>query len=123
MKQSAYTEAKPQSPQREEPPEPMNVTDGLAVEAKANREIPFADQNSDSSESEDLANVLTSKVNRRKTNLNLKKKQSSGLQNAGLTVAKTKTLGQQARSQIAQKVQQKNNGFFGESQDGKSDIL
>jgi len=72
----------------------MNVTDGLAVEAKANREIPFAgDQNSDSSDSEDLANVLTSKVNRRKTNLNLKKKQSSGLQNAGLTVAKTKTLG------------------------------
>merc|ERR1711878_109772 len=49
----------------------MNATDGLAVEAKANREVPFGDQNSDSSDSEDLANVLTSKVNRRKTNLNL----------------------------------------------------
>ena len=77
----------------------MNATDGLAVEAKANREIPFGDQNSDSSESEDLANVLTSKVNRRKTNLNLKKKQSSGLQDAKqFTAVKTKTLGQQARA-------------------------
>ena len=101
----------------------MNVTDGLAVEAKANREIPFADQNSDSSESEDLANVLTSKVNRRKTNLNLKKKQSSGLQNAGLTVTKTKTLEWQTRSQIDQKVQQKNNAFFEESQDNKNELL
>ena len=101
----------------------MNATDGLAVEAKTKQEIPFADQDSDSSSEEDLANVLTSKVNRRKTNLNLKKKQSSGIQNAGLAVAKTKTMGGQPRSQIAKEVHGKNNGFFAPSQDGKSDIL
>ena len=49
----------------------MNVTDGLAVEAKTKQEIPFAEQDSDSSSEMDFVNVLTSKLNRRKNNLNL----------------------------------------------------
>ena len=100
----------------------MNATDGLAVEAKTKQEVPFQDPESDSSSSDDLANVLTSKVNRRKTNLNLKKKQSSGLQDAKqFTAVKTKTLGQKARAEIAQKVHKQDNGFFGQSQGGDDD--
>ena len=75
----------------------MNVTDGLAVEAKTKQEIPFADQDSDSSSEMDFANVLTSKLNRRKNNLNLRNKQSLAIKNTGPAVTKTKTMGGQAR--------------------------
>lgn len=73
MKQSAYTE---QQPRVDAVPEvPMNATDGMAANEKVAVNSPFnapRPESSSSNESDQL--VLTSKVNRRKTNLGKKQR-------------------------------------------------
>ena len=104
----------------------MNVSDGLAVKTK--QEIPFQEPASDSSSSEDQVQVIQSKITRRKTALNMRKKQSSGLKDAKeFTAEKKKTLGQQTRIEIekeAQELKKRRNGFVGnDEQDGPFELL
>lgn len=122
MKASAYTEnnRRPEAP----PVAQMNNSDGLAAGQRVSPE-PLIDQRPASSSSDESANklVLTSKVNRRKTNLGRKNTKGSPTRGASdltpAVIPRQKTF---APGQNADVHQVKRTGWANDD-DGESELL
>jgi len=125
MKASAYTEHNQRS--EAQPVAQMNNSDGLAAGQRVSPE-PLIDQRPVSSSSDESANklVLTSKVNRRKTNLG--RKNTKGSPNRGgandltpAAIPRQKTFAPGTNAQVAQV---KRTGWANqEVDDGDSELL